>query len=406
MTLDAPRIAAMDVARGVAVLGILAMNIVAYAMPEAAYVNPRAWGGTGVADVVTWAVTFMLVDGKMRGLFSLLYGAAILLVMDQAEMAGKDGRRAMLARSVVLLCIGLAHYLLLWWGDILALYAVVGLVAMLFANRSALQLAVAAFGMFALHFLLLGLFQWWIGGAADAVSADGMMQWSYLLEALGQPGSEAIAREIALLRGDFAGIAIDKLAHLTDWFIGAQYMTLDTLGFMLLGMAMLKGGFLSGSWPAEQYRAVARHCFVIGLPFMAGLAFWAVWSGFDIVTTFGIVVAWSFPFRIPLTVGWAALIYWLVRLSPAWWPSARLVAAGRMALSNYLGSSLLMTGIFYGWGFGLFGSVGRAQLYVLVVACWVLMLTWSPAWLAHFRFGPVEWLWRSLSQRQWLPLKR
>lgn len=411
MNPDPSRIPAMDIARGVAVLGILAMNIVAYAMPEAAYINPRAWGGTGSADIAAWFAAFLLVDGKMRGLFSLLYGAGILLVMDSAEMRGGDGRRAMIARSLALLGLGLAHYLLLWWGDILALYAVIGLVAMLLAHRTPVQLAVAAFAAFATHFLLLLVFLWWIRASSLMVSPDDMMNWSYLLEALGEPGSAAIAQEAVLLRGDFGDIFADKLMHMGGWVLGAQYMALDTLGFMLLGMAMLKGGFLSARWTAGQYRAVARHCFLLGLPVMLGLGLWVLWTGFDTVTTFAVVFVWSFPLRIPLTVGWAALIYWLALRRPAPVPPAgqlarRLEAAGRMALSNYLGSSLLMTALFYGWGLGLFGMVSRAPLYGVVLAMWVVILGWSQPWLRAFRLGPAEWLWRSMAGGRLLPLRR
>lgn len=402
----------MDIARGFAVMGIVLMNVIAFSMPEAAYFNPAAWGGTGAADILTWALSFILVDGKMRGLFSLLFGASMLLLMDRAEMAGGNGRHRMLIRSLWLLVIGVAHYLLLWWGDILALYAVVGLVAMLFAGRRPLRLVKLAFLAFGIHFLIVaGLMLVLYGNAREAsapgATPDQRAGWEATLESMGKPDAEGTANEIALYRGDWSGMVAQRAADYPGWArSGLEYMGFDTLGFMLLGMAMLKGGFLTGDWPRAHYVATARHCFLIGIPPMAALALWVWWSGFDTLTAFGAVFAWSFPFRIPLTVGVAALIFAAVARREPGPFLTRVEAAGRAALSNYLGTSLVMTAVFYGWGLGLFGSVPRAQVYAFVLPVWALMLLWSRPWLTRFRYGPVEWLWRSLTLGRPQPMRR
>jgi uncharacterized protein len=163
---------------------------------------------------------------------------------------------------------------------------------------------------------------------------------------------------------------------------------------------MLKGGFLTGRWEAEQYWRTARHCFLIGLIPMAALAAWIVSSRFAPLTALGSVLAWSFPFRIPLAVGWAALVLWLFTRHPAASLTGRIAAVGRLALSNYLGSSLIMCGIFYGWGLGLFGQVPHHRLPLFVIAAWATMLIWSPLWQRRFALGPAEWLWRSLARGQ------
>jgi uncharacterized protein len=398
----------MDMARGFAVMGILLMNIIAFAMPSAAYYNPDAWGGTSVADRIAWALSFILIDGKMRGLFSLLFGASMLLLMDRTELAGGDGRRRHIIRCLWLGLFGIAHYLLLWWGDILALYAVVGLIAMLFAGKEPMQLVKLAFLSFALHMvivtaLILDL-KWSIG---RATAAGDLARMGPMLDGIGRPGGAGIANELAIYRGDWAGMIAHKAADYVAWGIsGLTYMSLDTLGFMLLGMAMLKGGFLTGRWNREQYLGTARHCFLIGIPPMIALAIWTWASGFDTVTTFGTNFAWSFPFRIPLTVGWAALIMAVVAHREPGEFLSRVEAAGRMSLSNYLGPSLLMTAIFYGWGLGLFGELSRATCYLIVPLVWALMLIWSPLWQARFRYGPVEWLWRTLTMGRIQPLRR
>lgn len=378
------RLPMIDITRGFAVMGILLMNIIAFSMPQAAYLNPNAWGGTSVADRLAWLASFLLVDGKMRGLFSLLYGASMILLMDRAEMAGKNGQSYMIVRSLWLFAFGIAHYLLLWWGDILTLYAVIGLVAMRFAGRQPLELVKLAFLAFAAQMALLIVL-------TVGIQQDGVSYYPQLID------KHAIHVEIALYKGSWAGIFAHKLADIWHWgFAGLLYMSFDTLGFMLLGMAMLKGGFLSGKWAREQYLGTARHCFLIGLPPMLGLGIWAWARGFDPATTFAVVMTWSFPFRIPLTVGYAALILAFSMAAPRAF-LGRVAAAGRMALSNYLLSSLAMTGVFYGWGLGLFASIPRAQVYLFVLPLWALMLFWAPLWLARFRYGPAEWLWRSLT---------
>ncbi len=402
----------MDIARGFAVMGILLMNIIAFTMPEAAYFNPDAWGGTSLADRIAWALSFILIDGKMRGLFSLLFGASMLMLMDRTEMSGGNGRHRHMIRCAWLLALGITHYLLLWWGDILALYAIVGLVAMLFAGKEPLALVKFAFLAFGIHFLIvtllmLALYHGQGSVAAPDADASDVRKWTAVLDSIGRPGSDSITDEIALYRGGLQGIVADKASHYVSWAVsGVKYMGLDTLGFMLLGMAMLKGGFLTGKWPRENYAGTARHCFLIGVPPMIALAIWTWASGFDTVTTFGAVFAWSFPFRIPLTVGLAALIFAGIAGRKPGAFLTRVEAAGRMSLSNYLGTSLVMTAVFYGWGLGLFGSVPRAQVYLFVLPVWALMLLWSRPWLMRFRYGPMEWVWRSLTTLRVQPLSR
>lgn len=402
----------MDMARGFAVMGILLMNVIAFAMPEAAYFNPDAWGGTGLADRVSWAAAFILIDGKMRGLFSLLFGASMLLLMERTEMAGGDGRTRHIVRCFWLALIGFAHYLLLWWGDILTLYALMGLIALPFSGKQPLALVKLAFLAFALHFLILIGLMLGIHHVIDAAASAGADQGTIAraartLEQIGQPGTGAIARELTLYRGDWGSMVAYKAEGYIGWGLaGLQYMGLEVLGFMLLGMAMLKGGFLSAAWPHEQYRATARHCFMIGIPPMMALAAWAWASGFDAVTTFGAVFAWSFPFRIPLTVGVAALIFMVISGQKPGLLLTRVEAAGRMSLSNYLGTSIVMTAIFYGWGLGFFGSLSRAACYAVVPLVWALILLWSRSWIARFRHGPAEWIWRSLTMMKPQPILR
>lgn len=404
------RLFALDVLRGLAVMGIVLMNIVGFAMPEAAYINPHAWGGTSFADIAAWTASFILIDGKMRAVFSMLFGASALLVIDRAELAGRNGLHEQMIRCGWLLAIGLAHFLLLWWGDILMLYAIVGLAIIPFAGREPLDLVKWAFLAFGAYFLIVAIMVLQAyafrhaAGQPDA-SAETVSAFAHYAGALGGDAA-AIARDIALHRSGFGAIFADSLKELpTHVFTGALFFGPDTFGFMLLGMAMLKGGFFTGTWPAEHYLRTARHCLLIGLLPMIALGGWAILSDFEAVTTFGVTMAWSFPFRVPLAVGYAALGMWMVQRLRHAGIVERIAAAGRASLSNYLGTSLLMTALFYGWGLGLFGHVSRAPLYLFALPVWALMLLWSKPWLDRFAYGPVEWLWRSLTRGRILPLR-
>ncbi|MEJ7925217.1 DUF418 domain-containing protein [Sphingobium sp. AN641] len=403
MTVATNRIVAMDVLRGCAVMGILWMNITAFAQPSAAYFNPAAMGSLSIADKLTWLVGFVAVDGKMRGLFSLLFGASMLLVIDKAEMAGRNGRRVQMIRSAWLFLFGLAHYLLLWWGDILMVYAVVGLAALPLAGRQPIALVKWAFLAFLVHFLLVGstavVMMMWHSAAATPGATPALVQgYSDFMGGMSDPQSPAILAEKERYRDGFAAIVGYNISQYpVEWLRNLIFTSFDTLGFMLLGMAMLKSGFLTGRWDADQYRRTARHCFMVGTPPLVALGLYVMASDYPPLGTMGAVLAWSFPFRIPMVVGWAALILWLAGRHAAHSALARISAAGRLALTNYLGSSLLMTAIFYGWGMGLFGLFPPFSLLPFILTGWAIMLVWSASWTRRFATGPAEWLWRSLA---------
>ena len=400
----APRIPALDVLRGCAVMGILWMNITAFALPQTAYFNPAAAGPLSAGDIGFWAVSLILVDGKMRGLFALLFGASMLLLIEREEMAGRDGKRAQMRRAGWLFIIGTAHFLLLWWGDILRVYALVSLFALLFVRLDPPSLVKRAFLCFLLQFLLVAafiaaLYFWGHAAASPDASATLRADYARFMAALSDPASPAIQNEIVTYHSSYGAIFHHKIAAIpVDWLWGFLFTGFETLGFMLLGMAMLKGGFLTGQWDMAQYRSTARHCFLIGLPPMAGLALWVWWSGFAALPTYGTALAWSLPFRIPLTVGWAALILWLLARHRNNRFITRIAAVGRLTLSNYLATSVIMTAIFYGWGLGLFAHMAPLMLLPFVLAGWFVMLVWSPWWAAHFGQGPLERLWRTLAR--------
>lgn len=396
------RLASLDMVRGVAVLGILLLNILSFAMPEAAYENPRAYGGWHGADLVTWAVNFVLFDGRMRGVFSFLFGASTLLVIERAEASGRNPAEVHFRRMAWLFVFGLAHLFLVWHGDILAHYALIGMIA--FAMRGlpvsrllvlGTMLVLAGTLMFAT--IPLGIVQL----QASAPSAAALHDYALMF---GVPAPADIARDLALHRGGYGPILLDRLQNDGGAIFGLfLFFGPETLAYMLFGMAALRSGMLRGEWAPARYRRWLLVSWSIALPAYAALAWWEWTSGFDMR-----VVAAMMPLtalvRPPMVAGWICLILLLAR--PGGWLPKHLAAAGRMAFTNYLATSLLCTTLFYGYGLGWYGHLSRWQLYPVVFGIWALILIGSSLWLARFRFGPFEWLWRSLARWRLQPLRK
>lgn len=385
------RLLSLDAMRGFAVMGIVLMNIIAFSMPDMAYINPRLWGGETPAAYAVWIANFIFIDGKMRGLFSLLFGASTLLIYERAAAQG-EGFATLYRRFFWLFLLGLVHYVFVWWGDILRLYAIAGVFLLMFVRRDPDELLKAAIFFFLVQFAVLTIL------SLSLIQTDS--------GTLGGTDLAALRKDVALHLGSYGPIVEDRLQHLfSDQPMLLIFSGFETLGFMLLGMGMLKSGFLTGAWNAARYLRTARICYLLGCVPMAGLAAWCWASGFDHIVTFNAVIGWSLPFRIPLTIAHAALLMWLILRFSGTGFMRRVAAAGRTAFTNYVGTSIIMTTLFYGYGLGLYGTVDRVAVYAVVPALWALMLLWSLPWLKRFRYGPFEWLWRSLVRQRLEPLR-
>lgn len=402
----------LDALRGFAVMGILLMNIVAFSMPTQAYLNPRAFGGTTPADLAVWAVNFVLVDGKMRGLFSMLFGASMLLVIERARVSGQSGTRVHLARMGWLFVFGLIHLFLIWFGDILTLYAMCGTIALLLVDKSPRVLIRWAIGLFIINVVLWGLaigsgFLLDYAAGQPGASPDTLRSLRGLLASLGEPGSREIAQDLSSYRGSYA----DAFAERTREGVSTVPVVLlssglETVGLMALGMAFYRNGFLLGRWDAMRTRALMRCAYLIGLPAMIALAGFCFAIGFDTLRTAFAVFVVAAPFRIAMLLGHTALLLLIIQRFAGSRLIARVAAAGQAAFSNYLGTSVLMTTLFYGYGIGLYGELSRWQVVLIPPVVWALMLLWSKPWLDRYRHGPLEWLWRSLARGWAQPLLR
>ena len=402
------RIVTLDIIRGVAVMGIFSVNVVGFAMIEAAYFNPAAYGMRSTGDLVMWAANMLVIDGKMRSLFSMLFGASMLLVIERAEAVGRSGWQVHYRRMIVLLGFGLLHNFFVWFGDILTLYAVAGMIVFLFRRKSPQKLFALGAAFLVGHMLLFGGFLFHMEGVQAAAQAPGataeaLKDWHDNLGSLAPTAAE-IAEDKAIYLGSYWGMASHRLGEWSQLIPSTIVLLPDTLGLMLLGMAGYKSGFLTGSWDDRQYRRIALWGIVIGLVGGAGVIAADLSSRFDVITVMGAFALADTPFITIMAFGYAALIILLTReLGPL---SQRIAAAGRCAFTNYLGTSLIATFVFYGWGLGLYGSVSRWQAWLLVPLVWGIMLLWSKPWLERFNYGPFEWAWRSLSRGKLQPMRK
>ena len=403
------RIASLDLIRGIAILGILAANIVAYAQPPSAYMWPDAFlTDKGPLDPYLWFTQFVLIDGKMRGLFTLLFGAGLYLFMERAWARGQS-RWLQFRRLCWLLVFGLIHFFLIWRGDILMLYAVMGILALACLRWSAkLQLITGILG-----YILGGLLWSAILGSTHFVmntDLGGSEAGASMREALQEGKADALAEDAVeaeiLTNGSYADYVAHNISeHGGDPLVTFFMFTLETLPLILIGMALYRYGLFSGGLNARKQRLWGWAAIGAGAILTGLVALWALQTGLTYYATLTAFLGFSVLPRLAMVVGLAAILA-LWGANATGWLAERLSAAGRVAFTNYLGTSVVMLLIFHPWAGGLWGTLNRLELYLVVALGWAMMLAWSWRWLENYRYGPLEWFWRCLTYWRWFPLKR
>jgi uncharacterized protein len=385
------RIIALDVLRGVAVLGILVMNIQAFSMIRAAYLNPTALGNLEGANYWVWLLSHLLADLKFLTIFALLFGAGIVLMSDRQKAAGRPSVGLHYRRMAWLAVIGLVHAYLFWWGDILFMYALCGMVVYPLRRLPGwvlLPLGLILLGIGSAFFLFLGwTTPFWPPEAIQSIRLKC------------QPPAEAIAAEIEAWRGGWAAelalqAPVTLRMHLTAF---PFYILWRVAGLMLLGMVLYRMGLIAARFSRLTYLLLGLMGLAIGLP----IILYGVHRQFAMNWEAPYSFFWGTQFNywgsLLISLMWITLVM-LVCKTPGLQSWTRpLAAVGRMALTNYLLQTLICTTLFFGHGFGLFGQVERVGQIGIVFAIWVFQLFLSTWWLARFRFGPMEWLWRSLT---------
>ena len=394
------RIMSLDVLRGFAILGILIMNIQSFSMIGAAYLNPTAYGDLTGLNRVVWTLSHLFADMKFITIFSILFGAGIVLFATRLESRGVRPGALHYRRTFWLLLIGLSHGFLLWYGDILAIYSLVGFIVYLFWRRSPLALFITGVLVMAVGTLL------YVGSGVGIQMAPPEALES--IRAFWSPGAEAVAEELAAMRGSWTeqmSVRVpEMISSLTVVFF--MYYLWRTVGMMLIGMALFKWGVLSAERSKRFYAVTAVVGFVVGLPF--------VWTGIARRFADGWSVPWSFFVGSQynywgsafVALAYISIVMLIVKSGALERITRTLAAAGRMAFTNYLMQTVICAIIFYGHGFGLFGSVPRSGQILIVFAVWIFQLWFSTFWLTRFRFGPAEWLWRTLTYLKPQPMRK
>ncbi len=422
----AERIAALDVTRGAAVLGILLMNIWAFAGPQGFFDYPLAVADWPGAPVATWALVHTLFEGSQRALFSLLFGAGMLLMVEHLERSapGVSPARVYYRRVGWLIVFGLFDaFVLLWPADILLSYALCGLVLYPFRRLrppALLAIALAIMGVNAglrvadvAEGRQLQATYERVSGQDPATLApdelEAVKEWTKVLDRA-RPNLQSYELQESLRvmsEGPLAAFWVERLrtSLILQTVVALNAWLLDALAVMFLGMAALRSGLLTGAVSTRTLWVMIGAGYGLGLPLSLGETLALLGSDFDPLVDRQYLVVYDLR-RVAVAAGHLGVILMVVRTAPAAPLVRRLAAVGRMALSNYLAQSVLCGLIFYAVGLGLYGRFTGAYLYVVVALVWALQLAWSPWWLARYRFGPAEWLWRSLTYRRRQPLAR
>lgn len=394
------RIASIDVLRGFAVLGILIVNIQGFARVQSAYSNPTSGAVFDGAAPWIWAIVYILADTKFLSIFSMLFGAGIAMMTERMASRGVSGTGLHYRRQFWLLIIGLCHAYLIWAGDILVAYALCGFLLYPMRNlraRTLLWIGGCAVALVVPLYLLFGLsIPYW----SEAARLDLAAQWA--------PSPEVLEAEIAAFRGSWS----EQMPYRAAMAIELQTTVFLILflwragGLMLVGMGLYKLGVLAATRSAAFYRRMVLIGIGSGLPLAAAGVAYKLHHGFAVEQAMFQGPLFNYVGSVGIFLAYVGLVMLLVRFG--WLPGLkrRLAATGRMALTNYITQSILGALIFYGYGLGLFERVAPAGLLGIVFGIWLLQLYWSPWWLERFRFGPIEWLWRTATYMKLQPMIR
>ncbi len=395
------RIESLDLLRGIAVLGILIMNIQAYAMVGAAYQNPYVWGDLSGINSLVWIAGYIFASGKFIAIFSMLFGAGIVLIGRKAEKKGKGGLGLHLSRNMWLIFFGCIHAYLLWYGDILFTYGVCSIPVFFMRKLSSRKLLV--FGL-----LLL------LGGASMSVMAgltmdkwpeearkESVQSWS--------PDQEKIDEEIAITRGDWGGLVIYRFPKTLSMQTMVLFFYTGWLvtGLMLIGMGLFKWGVFSGERSDAFYKKGFLYSFFPGM----ALVIWGVIQHFrhDFAYEYSMFQGAQFNYWGAVLVSFSYVCLIVLCHKRGYFRKLAdiLRTVGRMALSNYLFQTIICVLLFYGGpGLGLFSKIERWGQILVVFAVWLLLVSFSMIWMKNFRFGPFEWIWRSLTYWRTQPLRK
>jgi uncharacterized protein len=426
---SAERIKTVDVVRGFALLGILLMNIPGFGIDNNE-LNKIFKGPHNTWDYYTAAGIFTFFEGTMRGLFSMLFGAGmVLFMMNKKAMPGEAPVAEYYYRRLLwLVAFGLFNaFILLWWGDILFFYGLCGM--LLFAFRKVKPSWLIIIGFVCIGVGLFKTQSWYDDLRATRINyveavaaeksgkeltekqAEAKEAWPGIEQRQANPDTANINRRVREIRSGYPTVFEHFIPENVDGEVNYMYHGLwDMLCMMFIGMGLMVLGFFSNKFSTSTYMMLLIVGYGVGIPLG-----WAYFNGYiEWAADFGKYVdTWRSPHwqiydfrRIFLCLGHASLLMLIFRSRVVPWLMRALSNVGQMAFTNYLVQSIVCTLYFYGYGFNNYNQLYFHQLYYVVFAIWIFQLIYSSIWLHYFRFGPFEWLWRSLTYWKKQPMKK
>ncbi|MDC7693273.1 DUF418 domain-containing protein [Asticcacaulis sp. DXS10W] len=392
--MTAPRYAALDYIRGFALLGILIVNAPAFGWPLEVYMNPaHATLPLSDADRQAWWVIHTFFESKCLTLFAMLFGVSLFLVGQTDAPRTPVTQTVRFRRLVWLAVIGVVHGAAIWVGDILLMYALCGLYFVLTIRTP--------------HLLRWGLIAWAVGGLMVVGSGFILtfLPREQLGEALSGSDSLSFADTMRLMQGTFAqSLHANFVMWAMSIFSQIAVFAPKVIGLMMIGLGLFKAGYFDPRRTLWHLVAIGSGALALGVIGWQNLII--LRENFPEPEIYGSHRAAAEFLSLFVSLGYASALMLLSRLPVANGLTALLSPVGRMAFTNYLSQSLIMTAIFYGGrGLGLYGQVSLSQMVPIVASIWAAQIVASGLWLRVFRYGPLEWVWRCLSHGRWVAIR-
>ena len=394
------RIQSIDLLRGIAILGILIMNIQSFAMPSAAYNNPLAFGDLTGLNKMTWILSHLFADQKFMSIFSILFGAGIILITEKKELFTGSSLKLHYTRNLILLLIGLLHAHLIWYGDILVAYALCSFIVYPLRKLSPRKLLISGLLIVSVPSFLNGFFQFSLPFMPASELQDLRLDWA--------PTNELIEQEITAFTGSISSqIKINsQQALFLETFVFLIQFLWRAGGLMLVGMALFRWGVLSAERSRSFYLKSAFYSLIVGFP----IVIYGIYMNFTMNWDFQYSMFTGNQFNywgsLFIAYGYISLIMVFAQSDNYNTIKKRLASIGQMALTNYILHSFIGMLIFFGIGFGLFGKIDRSLQILIVGIIWIFQYLASEKWLNSYKFGPLEWVWRSLTYGKKQPFLR
>lgn len=400
-TSSSERVVSMDILRGVAVLGILMMNIQSFAMPSVAYSNPTAFEKFTGNDLWVWVVSHVFADQKFMAIFSMLFGASIVMLSQKARKDNLRSTDLQNRRFIFLALIGLLHAYFIWYGDILFLYAVCGFFMFSFRSKKTkvqIRAGITFLIIGSLISLLIGYTTpLWEVGEYEATKAEMWM-----------PSAPSVNEEIDFYTNtwerQFLYRAPQAFQMQTAVFIFETFWRIS--GLMLIGMALFKRRVFKAKQSVKYYSKMIGYGLGLGLPLVVIGTILDFNYDWDFKLSFFYFSQFNYWGSVLMALGYIGVIMLMTKASTRSFLAQKIAAVGRTALSTYLLQSIICGIIFYGHGLALFGDLDRSAQAVFVLGIWVFNIAFANIWLYFFRYGPFEWLWRSLTYGKIQPLSK